>query len=156
MGRVSEDNKGIKSNRDMKTTTAILYASFCLGVAALFAGLLHAQSFDKLSDADREVYAKRFKAELWPLLSRNGKDGCVGCHGPKHQSSLHFTGQPDADFRMLLRDGFFLYKDAGSMLEHVASKDERSRMPPGDRPRWTAAEIKLLTDFTMAVDKKQK
>lgn len=145
----------ITSNQDMKSTTSIILGTlFCIGLATIFAGLLYGQSFDKLSDAEREVYAKRFKAELWPLLSRNGKDGCVGCHGAKHQSSLHFTGQPDSDFRMLLKEGFFLYKDPGSMLEHVASKDDRSRMPPGDRPRWTAAEIKLLTDFTVAVDKK--
>ena len=39
-------------------------------------------NFDKLGGGDRKVFADRFEKEIWPLLSRNGKDGCLGCHGP--------------------------------------------------------------------------
>lgn len=140
----------------MKTTTRLGSGLVIVALIGFFCGILHGQSFDKLADADRTVFAKRFKTELWPLLSRNGKDGCVGCHDAGHQSSLHFTGDSEKDFRFLLKEGFFLYKDAGSLLDHVASNDPRVRMPFGNRPRWSKDEIKLLEEFTVAVHKKQK
>src|SRR4051794_39027265 len=79
--------------------------------------LAQGRNFDKLADADRKVLGERFKADVWPLLVRGGKDGCVGCHsGGKLVSALRFSGDPDKDFRMLLREGFFLKDDGGSLL----------------------------------------
>src|SRR4051812_1296858 len=74
-------------------------------------------SFDKLGEADRKTFQERFERELWPLLSRNGKDGCVGCHNDRRRdTALRFTGKPDQDFRALLKEGFFLHDDPGNLL----------------------------------------
>jgi hypothetical protein len=114
-------------------------------------------SFDKLSDQDRKALSERFQREVWPLLQRGGKDGCVGCHRDgKIVSALHMTGDADKDFRMLLREGFLLKDDAGSLLARVVETDLRRRMPPRKFPGWTAAETKTLRDFVEAVDKKQR
>lgn len=112
--------------------------------------------FDKLDETDRAAFSARFAKEVWPLLVRNGKDGCVGCHTQKHISGLRFTGMPDADFRKILRDGFFLPNDPGSMLAMVSNRDEKQRMPPGNRPRWSAEEIQRLREFVNDLAKKQK
>jgi hypothetical protein len=116
-----------------------------------------APSFDKLSDQDRKALGERFKRDVWPLLQRGGKDGCVGCHRDvKIVSALHMTGDSDKDFRMLLREGFLLKDDAGSLLARIVETDLRRRMPPRKFPAWTAAETKTLRDFVEAVDKKQR
>jgi hypothetical protein len=122
--------------------------SFWNGVAA------QGPSFDKLSDADRRVFGERFQREVWPMLVAGGKDGCVGCHNGKRVTSLRFHGAPAKDFPMLLREGFFLKDDAGSLLERVSEKDPKRRMPPSDQPRWTEAQIRILRDFVNDLDKK--
>src|SRR5204863_500760 len=81
-----------------------------------------------------------------PLLTRDGKEGCVGCHAGKGGGALRFSGNPDKDFVMLLRDGFFLKDDAGSLLERVADRDVKRRMPP-NRPAWPEADVKVLRTF---------
>ena len=101
-----------------------------LGMAALSYWCLSSataggQNFDKLNDADRKVFAERFEREVWPLLVRGGKDGCVGCHrGGKIVSALRFSGNVDKDFLMLLKDGFFLHPDDGSLLARLTDKVE--------------------------------
>src|SRR5262249_59548592 len=107
---------------------------FCLlcCVACLRLGLVAAQApkFDNLSDADRKVFAERFERDIWPLMMRNGKNGCVGCHSTgRIVSALRLTGDAQKDFRMLLKDGYFLYQDDGSLLARVTEKDEERRMP---------------------------
>src|SRR5262245_22650245 len=90
-----------------------------------------APSFDRLADADRKELGERFRRDVWPLLERNGKDGCVGCHKTgKIVSALRMSGEADRDFRMLLRDGFLLKGDAGSLLERITDPDPKRRMPP--------------------------
>src|SRR4051812_31842381 len=114
-------------------------------------------SFDKLPDADRKALGERFRREVWPLLERHGKDGCVGCHRDgKIVSALHMTGDADRDFRTLLREGFLLKDDNGSLLARVVDPDRRRRMPPGKRALWTEAETKTLRDFVEAVHQKQR
>jgi hypothetical protein len=128
-----------------------------LAVFALGVGRLASQppSFDRLSDADRAAFAKRFERELWPLLTRGGKDGCVGCHSAKGRPQPRFSGDAAKDFRMLVKEGFFLHQDPGNLVARVASKDKRTRMPPGNRPPWTAAETELLRQFTADLDARQ-
>src|SRR4051812_27732007 len=101
------------------------HALSCLSAALVLATWLtvrdptsaQGQKFDKLADADRVELAQRFKRDVWPLLSRGGKEGCVGCHNGKGiVSSLRFSGDADKDFRVLVRDGFFLPDDPGSLL----------------------------------------
>src|SRR5262245_5137952 len=111
-----------------------------LTMAAALALAAHAAqppSFDKLSDADRKVFAARFQKDIWPLLHRSGKDGCIGCHQTKIVSALKFSGDIEKDFRMLLRDGFFLKGDDGSLLSRIEAKEPKRKMPPGIRPPWT-------------------
>jgi hypothetical protein len=125
-----------------------------LAAASVFRGQ---ENFDRLDPADRSAFAKRFEKEIWPLLVRRGKDGCVGCHHPKvENNALRFVGEPATDFARLLKEGLFLQDDSGSILARVSSKKADTRMPPGARPAWTADEIKLLRDFMLDVDKKQK
>lgn len=111
--------------------------------------------FDRLLEEDRKVMSARFEKEIWPLFTRRGKDGCAGCHTPKHRSGLRFSGDPDRDFRGMLKDGFFLPKDTGSVL-YLVQTDGSTRMPPGSRPRWTKKEIDLLQRFVTDLDKKQQ
>src|SRR5436190_13593186 len=85
-------------------------------------------NFDRLSDADRSALAERFRREVWPLLERGGKNGCVGCHNGKIVSSLRMSANADKDFRAMLRDGFFLKGDAGSLLARVLDTDKKRRM----------------------------
>ena len=125
---------------------------FLLGMFPLLA---QSPSFDRIPDTDKPALRKRFETEVWPLLVRGGKDGCVGCHTSKG-GSLRLRGTADRDFDFMLKEGFFLPDDAGSLLGRVADKDKKRRMPPPPRAAWTEAEIKTLRDFVMDLDKKQK
>lgn len=142
-----------------RQTLAAIAAAFVLVVCFAIGTGSHVpaaqKSFDRLSEKDRAAFAKRFAKEIWPLMKRNGKDGCVGCHRPDHSSSLRLTGEPDADFRMMLREGFFLINDLGGMLHHVSTRDKRLRMPPGDRPPWSSDEIERLRTFLTDLDRRQ-
>jgi len=114
-------------------------------------------NFDRLTDSDRQAFAERFRREVWPLLERGGKNGCVGCHNGKIVSSLRMSGDPESDFRAMLRDGFFLKGDSGSLLARILDTDKKRRMPPPSKgPPWGAPEVKILTDFVNDVHKKQK
>lgn len=114
--------------------------------------------FDRgLTDADRKELSERFQRELWPLLERGGKDSCVNCHNGKIVSALRFTGNADKDFRMMLRDGFLLRDDAGSLLGRLLDKDRKRVMPPPKRgPTWSPEEIRKLTDLVNEIDRRQK
>ena len=114
-----------------------------------------APKFDKLSDADRKAFGERFEKEIWPLLQRGGKDGCVGCHHAKYQSVPRFAGEPGADFRMLLKEGFLLHNDSGSLYSVVVTRDLKRRMPTGKRPAWNDEDKQVLRRFIEDVDKKQ-
>jgi hypothetical protein len=109
----------------------------------------------KLSAADQKKFAERFSKEVWPLLTRRGKDGCVGCHHPKHRTELRFSGKPDSDLAMLLKEGFLIPDDPGSLLAVVTTR-KRGRMPPGNRTAWTAAEVKVLRAFETDLNKSLK
>ena len=112
--------------------------------------------FDKLSEEDRKVFAKRFEKEIWPLVTRNGKDGCLGCHaGGKIVSALRLSGEVNKDFPMLLKEGFFLPEDDGSLLGRLSDKDKLSRMPRGKDP-WADKELQILRTFVVDLHKKQK
>ena len=65
-------------------------------------------------------------------------------------------GPAERDFDVMLKEGFFLPDDAGSLLGRVTDRDKKRRMPPGPREAWTEAEIKVLRDFVADLDKKQK
>jgi hypothetical protein len=112
--------------------------------------------FDRLNDPDRAVLQARFEKELWPLLQRGGKDGCVGCHRPGQVTALKFSGEVGKDFRMLVKEGFFLPNDPGSLHSRIIDKDAKRRMPPGKRIGWTAQEAELLQAFIVDLDRKQQ
>lgn len=120
-------------------------------------------NFDRLTDEDRQAFQKRFEKELWPLLTRYERDGCVGCHaGAKIVSALRMTGDINKDFPMMIRQGFFIPDDAGSLLGRMLDKDPKRIMPPPakdpkfKRPHWTEQELALLRTFVIDLDKKQK
>jgi hypothetical protein len=113
-------------------------------------------SFDRLSDSDRQAFQERFEREIWPLLVKGGKDGCVGCHTAKHSSTLRFSGQAADDYRALLKDGFLLEDDPGNLLARLVVKNPKARMPPGNRPPWPTADVEVLRRFIADVQKKQQ
>jgi hypothetical protein len=127
----------------------------CSLAAALAGG---GANFDYLKDGDRKAMQERFAKELWPLLERNGKEGCVGCHQlAKTGGNMKMTGKLDKDFRMLVKDGFFIPGDAGSMLAHILSKDRKKRMPPpGKGDPWTKDEVEVLSKFVVDLEQKQQ
>jgi hypothetical protein len=116
-------------------------------------GQVQPPSFDKLSDADRKAFAARFRQEIWPLLVDGGKDGCVGCHNGKKGPALRFRGDPEKDFRMLVKEGFFLKDDAGSLLDRVVDRNKKRRMPPDNLPPWTEGQVRVLRAFVHDLDK---
>ncbi len=114
-------------------------------------------NFDKLTDADRKVFQERFTKEIWPLLHRGGKDSCTGCHNGKVVSALKYSGNADKDFPKLLKDGFFIPDDSGSMLTRIMSKNKKQMMPPpGKAERWKDAEVQVLQKFVDDLEMKQK
>ncbi|MCI0637912.1 MAG: hypothetical protein L0Y72_25105 [Gemmataceae bacterium] len=118
----------------------------------LFAGQAN---FDKLGDEDRKTFAARFEKEIWPLMTRDGKKGCVGCHSGKIVAALKLTGDMKKDFQFLLKEGFFLQDDDGNLVARVSAKDTSRRMPKGGE-RWAEKDIQMLRKFIADIDSKQK
>src|SRR5690349_5989804 len=111
-------------------------------------------NFDHLTDADRKVLQERFIKEIWPLLERGGKNSCVNCHNGKINSALKMTGNPEKDFRMLVKDGFFIPDDTGSVLSRVGAGNAKKKMPPpGKGDAWTKTEIEVLDKFVSDLEK---
>src|SRR5262245_20342320 len=142
----------------LRVTVAAIAVLSALAAAACLTAIQAAQgpNFDKLSDGDRTTFQKRFEQEIWPLLTRHGKDGCIGCHSGKIVSALRTIGVVDKDFRMLLRVGFLLPDDPGSLLSRITARDPKRRMPPTERASWTPAEVAKLREFVADVDKKNQ
>jgi hypothetical protein len=114
-------------------------------------------NFDFLKDEDRKVLQERFVKDIYPMMLKDGKNGCVGCHSGKIVSSLKMSGDAEKDFRMLVKDGFFIPNDAGSVLTRVQSKDRKRRMPPpGKGDPWTKEEMEVLNKFVLDVEAKQQ
>jgi hypothetical protein len=140
---------------------------YVLGISIVFVGCSLAVAlaggggnFDHLTDADRKVFQERFTKEIWPLLERGGKNGCVGCHSGKYDkivSSLRMTGNAEKDFRMLVKEGFFIPDDTGALHTRVTSTKKKQMMPPPGRgDRWTKDEAELLRKFVDDVEAKQQ
>jgi hypothetical protein len=139
----------------VRCTLLLAVAAAVSGLDPLRAG--QAGKFDKLSDNDRKILGARFEKEIWPLLIREGKEGCVGCHTRKEGgAALRMTGDAAKDFRLLVGQGFMLKGDAGSMLERILDKDPKRHMPPGNRPSWTEPDIKLLEAFVNDLHEKNR
>jgi hypothetical protein len=117
-------------------------------------------NFDHLSDADRKIFQERFVKEIWPLFERGGKYSCVGCHSGKADkivSSLKMSGNAEKDFRMLLKEGFFIPDDPGSMHSRIIARNKKLMMPPpGKADPWTKADADLLRKFVDDVEAKQQ
>ena len=112
---------------------------FGAGLAAALAG--GGANFDHLTDADRKVFQERFTTEIWPLLERGGPKGCVGCHNGKTGATLKLSGKLDKDFRMLVKDGFFIPDDTGSLHTRITEANQKKKMPPpGKGDPWSKAE----------------
>jgi hypothetical protein len=139
--------------------TRLLLAATLIFAGVSFAATLAGggANFDFLTDADRRVMHERFVKEVWPLMQRGEKNGCVGCHYGKIVSSLKMSGNAEKDFRMLLKEGFFIPDDSGSVLTRIKSKDRKQRMPPpGKGDPWTQEEMDILHKFVTDLDKKQQ
>ena len=131
----------------------LAFAASSIAVAVAGGGA----NFDRLADADRKILQERFAKEIWPLMERNGKQGCVGCHRTgTGGNAMRLSGKVEKDFRMLVKEGFFIPDDSGSVLTRVMSNDKKQRMPPpGKGERWSKADIEMLKKFVTDLDKKQ-
>jgi len=141
----------------MKTTSLFggIVVLFGAGLAVALAG--GGANFDHLNDADRKVLQERFTKEVWPLLSRNGEKGCVGCHNGKINSTLKMSGNAEKDFRMLVKQGFFIPDDTGSMHTRIVAKNKKQMMPPpGKGDPWTKGEAEILRKFVDDLEAKQQ
>ncbi len=135
---------------DAKVWSLLMFVGFVIP------SLVQAQeNFDRLDKADRSVLQERFTKEIWPLMSRNGKDGCLGCHRGGMVTALKLSGDPAKDFQKMLKDGFFLPGDEGSLEGRLTSKNPKRKMPPGKREPWTNAELETLKAFVAEIDRKQ-
>ena len=134
---------------------AVMLIVVGLSFAVVLAG--GGPNFDHLSDTDRKVLQERFVKEIWPLLERGGKNSCVNCHNGKINSALKMTGNAEKDFRMLVKDGFFIPDDTGSMLTRIDATNAKKKMPPpGKGEPWTKTEIERLDKFVADLEKKQQ
>jgi hypothetical protein len=134
---------------------AVILIFVASGFALTLAG--GGPNFDHLADADRKILQERFVKEIWPFLERGGKNGCVGCHNGKINSTLKMTGNPEKDFRMLVKDGFFIPDDTGSMLTRIEAQNPKKKMPPpGKGESLAKTEIERLAQFVADLDKKQQ
>jgi hypothetical protein len=138
-----------------RTHGLILTSLLAAGVLTLTSAMAQPPSFDRLSDTDRQTFQERFAKEVWPLMERGGKDGCVGCHNGKGGGALRLRGDAGKDFALMLREGFFLPDDAGSLLARITDKSPKRRMPPKG-PAWSEADVQVLRAFVRDLDKKQK
>ena len=141
----------------MKTRLILAAMLLFFGTSITFSLAGSGPNFDFLTDADRKVMQDRFTKEIYPMLQKEGKQGCVGCHNGKINSQLKMSGDAEKDFRKMVKDGFFLKDDSGSLLSHILSKDRKKRMPPpGKGDPWTEKETELLNRFVIDLDKKQQ
>jgi hypothetical protein len=141
----------------MNTRRALAVMLIVVGSSLAVALAGSGPNFDHLTDADRKVLQERFVKEIWSLMERGGKNGCVGCHSGKINTTLKLTGNAEKDFRMLLKDGFFIPDDTGSMLTRIDSKTPRKKMPPpGKGDPWMKSEIEVLDRFVADLEKKQQ
>ena len=127
-----------------------LAMAFLASASWLLTGI--ASAGEALNAEQMKKWTERFEKEVWPLLSRNGKDGCVGCHTPRHRSTLRMSGHAGEEFERLLTGGFLLPEDPGAFLHVVSTPNPKTHMPPGKRAAWTADEIALLKRFVIELD----
>lgn len=102
------------------------------------------------SPAWRQPFLDRWESEIWPLLLRGEKkgDSCVGCHAEgNRQTQLHYYPDARSSFAYLLGEGWLDADYPDSLLKRVSSRSRRKRMPPDDRPAWSADEIAVLKAF---------
>jgi len=145
--------------RFIKYLPSTLLICFSISVAAVFAG--GGGNFDHLTDSDRTAFQERFVKEIWPLLVREDpkkkKQSCVGCHNGKIVSALKYSGKAEKDFRMLVKEGFILPDDSGSLHTRVISKNKKQVMPPpGKGDPWTKEEAEVLRKFVDDLEAKQQ
>ncbi len=131
--------------RNARRRPALLMAAAVLCFTPAAAG-------EALNDAELRKWTVRFEKEVWPLLSRNGKDGCSGCHTARHRSTLRMTDSAAQEFGNLLVGGFLLPDDPGALLHVVRTPNPKTHMPPGKRASWTPDEIAVLQRFVTELD----
>ena len=106
---------------------------------------------EEAAPAKEAAFLERFEKEIWPLLSRDeggeGKDSCVGCHGERNRSELHYYPDPKSNFRMLASQRYFDPENPDSLLARVSSTNPRRRMPPFGRTPWSGQDIDRLRAF---------
>lgn len=111
-----------------------------------------AQAMAAYAPEDVAAFSQRFQKDLWPLLSRN----CTGCHTATNPSQLHFTADPEANFKAMLADGHFDPENPASLLARITSPDKSAHMPPEPMKSWTDGEVAVLRAFVNDIYAKKK
>jgi N-acyl-D-amino-acid deacylase len=102
----------------------------------------------ELSEEKQVQFSARFKQDIWPLVSDNGKSSCIGCHNEKHPSSFRLTGNAESDFSTMLGEGLLNPDDPSGILYSIRSDDKTLMMPPSKLPRWNEEQLETLRQFS--------
>ena len=117
-----------------------------VGALCLCVSLAASPATEKEAALALEDLEQRFRAQIYPFLSRGGADGCVGCHDAATSSDLVFIGDGADDFKMLLGGGYFERESPDGLLSRLLARNPKRRMPKGPNAHpWSEAEINLLS-----------
>ena len=94
-------------------------------------------------------FADRFRAEVYPLLTRN-LDGCRACHGATAPQAFQVLDSPGATFSLLLERGLLSPRDPMAIPGRVTSEDAELRMPRAGT--LAEAEVDLFVRFATDLD----
>lgn len=119
-----------------------------LGALALLLGPLG--SIEPLAGAAEssaavlEDYAKRFRADVYPLLA-HGSGACTACHHAGSSQMFRVLSSPGATFSLLLERGLLDPSDPMAIPGRIANPDPELRMPKGGS--LADHEIEAITGF---------
>lgn len=106
---------------------------------------------DRLTDADRIAFSRRFARSIWPMMAEPNltEKGCLACHrnDQSNTSLLVLSDSPSAVFASLLEEGYFDRNNPSAILTRVAHKSEKFRMPPVPAQAWSQEEVRTLRTF---------
>lgn len=91
---------------------------------------------------------KQFIQELLPLFQESD---CLLCHAKPKRTPLDLSKNPQATFRILLEGGYFDLNAHHSLYTRLTEPDDKKRMPPEPRDRWTPAQLQKLKAFSERV-----
>ena len=95
-----------------------------------------------------KILIQRFEQQIWPLLTRDGKNSCVSCHDNENKSELQFFADAESNFKMLLEQGYFAANNPDALLGRITTVNRKKRMPKGKEAKpWSKEAVHTLRTF---------